>query len=177
MPDRGKRLAGDLCISGGFKPTHSTDRIIILTGGIVALNPASGPWPTGRVTKQGHGINAGKDGPVLTEFLFPILRLLITAAADELLELPVSDFVPIDPVVSDRHRRNLVVAGNVEECGWILSLGLYLGTGRKRDTNHPGRAFCLLVQDHRGRLTPAPIKSGKDRAFDRPKASLLDLPA
>jgi len=55
--------------------------------------------------------------------------------------------------------------------------GRCLGTGHKRDTNHLGRAFCLLVQNDRGRLTPAPIKSGKDRAFDRRKASFLDLPS
>ena len=98
MGKRRQALARERRVSGSLVPADAGDREIVLSRGEGAAFPGGGTGPACRIAKLGHGIFPGNRLAVFDERRLPVFPLLVAALVDELFELPVGHFVPVDEV-------------------------------------------------------------------------------
>ena len=98
MRDRWQALARELRVGCRLEPAHAGDREIVISRREGAAFPSGGTRPAGCVAKHGHRVVPGNRLSVPDERRLPVFPLLIAALVDELFELPVGHFVPVDEV-------------------------------------------------------------------------------
>src|ERR1700674_1141609 len=114
MIDGGKALAGELSIGGSFIPTNAGHREIVLALGIVALNPILRPGSSRRIPEQRHRLVPAQLLFVMLKLLLPVFSLLISALIDKSLELPVGDFILVDPIILERKLGHRFVTWDIQ---------------------------------------------------------------
>ena len=98
MGKRRQALARERRVRGSLVPAHAGDREIVSSRGVGTAFPRRGTGPAGRIAKRDHGLFPGHRLAVFDERRLPVFPLLVAALVDELFELPVGHFVPVDEV-------------------------------------------------------------------------------
>ena len=139
MIDGGQAPACELCVRGGFVPTDASNRIVILSPWIFALEPIFGPRTAGGIAKLSHSLFPSQLLAVTNKLEFPIFRFLVSSGVDKSLVLSILNLVPVDPVVREFKLWHTLKAWNKQSLGIILW----------RDPYHSGRSFSYFVQQDR----------------------------
>src|SRR6266404_754014 len=110
--------------------------------------------------------------------MLPVLLLPVASAVEKFLELLVSDFVSVDPIIPKKNFRQIFETGESQEVSW--------GSLKRRGSppgeavglvNHSGRRFCFLIHRYRertGRLDFSPrdhreaLGGGETRQLELP---------
>ena len=118
--------SGERGISHRFVPAHASHRMVSPTVRVASRFPGRGARPAGLIDEAGDRRLPRQRPSVLDERLLPVRTVAIPPAIDELLELPIGDFVTID--------------GKRADCGRELSDPGVLRPARAAgDRDHIGR--------------------------------------
>ena len=109
--DRRQRFASPPRKCGGFVPTDAADRMLGQAGRIAPLLPLRRARPSRCVDEHRHRLGGRDRLAVFDKRLPPQLRTAIAAIVDEAFELAIRDLVPVDPVVGQRDRRQMIEPG------------------------------------------------------------------
>jgi len=106
-PRTSGRRSGGSCRKFGvccsLIPTDPPDRELRLPLFVCPDLPCRRAWPASRVPEFRHGLFPTLCAAILHERLLPVITPLVAAGVDELFELPVGDFVLVEPELLDLH--------------------------------------------------------------------------
>src|SRR5260370_16149458 len=100
----GETPAGKFGVRGGLVPAHAAHWKLGSPFGIRSQLPAHWSRTARGVAEPQHGLLPGKRLVILDERLLPVFPPLISAAIYEFLEMPIGNFLFVEPVFRQLNR-------------------------------------------------------------------------
>src|SRR5436190_1180605 len=175
MVDRRKLLSYELGVGPGLVPTYPVNRKVVSSRRIIAHFPGGGARPARLIAQLRHGLLPGKYTALFDKGVPPIVALLIPAAIEKFLELPVRDFILVDEIIFQLDGRLIpkceTPARHPYHSRWHVTFRVQNKSDRQRRTcGTLDRLISFLG------YPPPKITDRQSSVFDRRLAEKLPIP-